>query len=120
MGGGCRVFFLQSLGGGAGSFGRGLFAGGSLGEIALGLLADFFGLGSLFRRGQFHARAASFGKADGDRLFGGAGAVFAFADVVDGFADEFTSLGGGGFAFALVFLHTLEGLFLGHNSDGFA
>src|SRR5687768_8603092 len=55
---------------------------------------------ALWRRRQVHAGAPGLGEADGDGLLGGPGAVLAFADVMDGFANEFARLGGGGLALA--------------------
>jgi len=46
-----------------------------------------------FGRGrQFYSGAAGFGKPNSDGLFGRAGPVFAFANVVHFFPDEFASL----------------------------
>ena len=41
---------------------------------------------------QFYSSSAGFGQPDGDGLFGGAGSVFAFTDVMDFFTDELSGL----------------------------
>jgi len=73
-----------------------------------GGLSAGFGRG-MTGRAQFHACAAGFGQADGDRLLGGPRTVFAFADVVHFFAHKFAGLGGGGFSFLTVFLGSPDG-----------
>src|SRR5207302_5814180 len=74
-------------------------AGGGRSNAALtfsigagGAAARFCRGRSFARRPQLHSGAPGFGQSDGDGLFGGTGAVFAFANVVHFFADEFTGL----------------------------
>jgi len=80
----------------------------SFAEIASGLGADFARLRTASWSSELYASAAGFGEADGDGLFDGAGAVFAFADVLDFFADELAGLRGWGFAFGGVFVSSLD------------
>jgi hypothetical protein len=77
-------------------------------EVAGSLGADFARLRAELRCRQLHAGAAGFGEADGDGLLDGAGAVLAFADMFDFFADEFAGLCGGRFALGGVFVSSLD------------
>ncbi len=64
------------------------------GGITFCLLTNFLRSFAGTWRGQMHARPAGFGQSDGNGLFGGAGAVLAFANVMEFFANEFARLSG--------------------------
>src|SRR5260221_6990659 len=49
-------------------------------------------------RWEFYSRGASFGKADGNRLFGAARSVFAFSNMMYCLTHKLPGLGGGSFA----------------------
>src|SRR2546423_9938137 len=49
-------------------------------------------------RWEFYSRAASFGKADGNRLFGAARSMLAFANMMDCLTHKLAGLRGGSFA----------------------
>src|SRR5215213_1549175 len=84
--------------------------------ITPGVLARFRGRGASPRRWQLHSRTASFGQSNRNRLFGGTRAMFAFANVMDLFAHEFSCLGRGRFALSLVPACSSKRLFLWHNT----
>ncbi len=69
---------------------------------------------ALFRWRQFHSGPARFGKADGDGLFGIAGAMFAGPDFIYFLTDEFAGLSRWGFALPLGGGGTFEGGFFRH------
>src|SRR5690349_10250090 len=79
---------------------------------------DIRGAGALLRAlafaGERHAGTACLGESDGDRLLGRAGAVLAFADLVDLFANEFPRDGAGGLTGARFSARALECAFFGH------
>src|SRR5438045_2623200 len=94
MGSGLMAFAFQRLGDGLGPRWIGLFVMAALAFVISALCAfarPFRGLSFLGRR-QLHACASRFGKADGNRLLGRAGAMFSLADVFDCFLDEFAGL----------------------------
>jgi hypothetical protein len=107
-----------------------LYAGRSLGgnrtrtartrEIALRLLARRFRRLPLLRRGKSNASAPRLGKADRDGLLRRSRAVFPFADMINLFSDEFTSLGRRRFPLALVAARSFDSLFFRHvdSSEG--
>jgi len=70
----------------------------------------------LGRGAKGNPRPACLGQADGDGLFGGAGAVFTLANVVHLFADEFTGLGAGGFALPTISAGPFESFCFRHKS----
>jgi hypothetical protein len=85
-------------------------------EISRRLPARCFrGLARLRRR-QIDTRPASLRQADGDRLFGGSGAVHAFPDVIHLFFDELAGLGRRGFPLAFVGPCSGQCLLFGHIS----
>lgn len=65
---------------------------------------------------QLHARTASLGKANGDRLLWRPGPVLALTDVMYFFPNKFPRLGARRFTFASIFLGAFYGLLLGHMS----
>ena len=71
-------------------------------------------LGSCRRPRQFHPGAARLRQADGNRLFGGSGAVFSFTHVVNLFADERARLRCRGSSSALRFTCALNRPLLRH------
>src|SRR5262245_55496173 len=91
------------------AFGRSAMAAG-IGPLSA-LASALAGL-ALPRRLQIHAGPAGLGKADGDGLIGGAGAMLSFANVMHFFADKLTRLCAGRLPLALVFSGSFHGLLL--------
>src|SRR5581483_3909492 len=109
-------FALQCSLGCAGPFSRRLAFPAALAfrQIALGLSARPVGCTASLRRRQFHAGAARFREANRDGLLWRSCAVLAFANVLHLFANKFTCLCTGGFAFARIFASALDGLLFWH------
>jgi hypothetical protein len=109
-------FALQHIGGGARPFRArlGRLVAGPLLRIARSLLARTLAGLARFRRLQLHPGAARFGEPDGDRLLGRPGAVFALANMLDLFMDEFSGLRGGRLAFAGVLACAFDGFLFRH------
>jgi hypothetical protein len=84
----------------------GLFAGPGSGCAALG-------------RRELDAGSTGLRQTDGDCLFRGSRAMFAFADVLDLFADELSGLRRWRFAFARILARALEGFSLRQGCTSF-
>jgi hypothetical protein len=75
--------------------------------VAFRVAARFIAGAALLGRRELDPRPPGFGEPDGDGLFGRAGTVLSFADMVKLFADKFARLGGGRLALILVFMRPL-------------
>jgi hypothetical protein len=96
---------------------RGRSASGSflsLGTIAFGLHLCFVG-GRALRWRQFHSGSPCLRQPDCNRLFRRTSPVFTLADMLDFFANEFSSLRGRRLAFARVFSSTFNCFLVGHS-----
>jgi len=80
--------------------------------VARGLFAR--ARAGVLRRRQHHTGATRFRQSNRNRLLGRARTVFAFANVMDFFAHEFSGLGARRFALASVPTSAFDGLFLRH------
>lgn len=83
--------------------------------VPLSGLSCFPGGCSFFRCREINPGTASFGKADRNRLLGGSGPMFPFADMVDFLADKLPGLGTGRFPRTLGSLSPFHGLFFWHD-----
>lgn len=94
FGNGAAPFPLQCSRGGPRAFRRHLrgFSRATFFGILGRFLPRFLGHGSFLRQRHLHPRPTCLGQSDGDGLFGGARAVFARADFIDFFANEFAGL----------------------------
>jgi hypothetical protein len=75
----------------------------------------FRGLAFFWRR-QFHTCPSGFRQADSDGLFRGAGAMFAFSNVLDFFADKVPGLRARRLSLPSIFASPLDGFLLRHGS----
>lgn len=83
-----------------------------------GVLRGSLGLGaSALGRAQFHSGLAGLVKTDRNGLLGVRRTVFAFADVVHLFPDEFSGLRGSRLTFPLIFCCAFECFFLRHRDN---
>jgi len=116
--GGFTGLALQGPRRGQGTFPRNLSARSAAAfcRILRGFSTRFLGRRALLGRRQLHPGPPGFRQADGDRLPGGAGAMFSGADFINFFADEFARLGGRGFALAAIRRRALDRGFLGHTT----
>src|SRR5438874_10050130 len=83
----------------------------------LGLLAGLLGFTARGWSRQLYAGTPRLRESDRDRLFGGSHTMFAFADVMHFFPDEFSGLRAGRFALTLVALRSFQRLLVRHGSS---
>src|SRR5438105_12090025 len=83
----------------------------------LGLLAGLLGFTARGWSRQLYAGTPRLRESDRDRLFGGSHTMFAFADVMHFFPDEFSGLRAGRFARALVALRAFKRLLVRHGNS---
>jgi hypothetical protein len=107
----------KGLLGGPGTLGRTGGAGLPFLISLLGTVSGVFRNFASFGWRQFDAGTARLGQSNGNGLFGGTCAVFAFADMVDFFADKFSSLSRRSFAFSLVSACPLDRFFFWHDDS---
>src|SRR5258707_136117 len=74
---------------------------------------------ALFPGRQPNPGPARLGKSNGNGLFGRARSMFAFADIFNGLAHEFTGLGAGRLAFSFILTSPFDGFFLRHGRSPF-
>ena len=90
----------------------------AFGGIALRLGASRFGDRSFFRSRQIYAGAPGLRQADGDGLFGGAGAVLTLSVTLDFFVNKFAGLRRRSFTFSCIFAGLFANFFFGHRDLG--